>query len=134
MSQPQSSWMGRYYIMGTIWLFWGSWDANFVHWWQLRKCLCFEDCNCSHCPHNWTQNGKSCYYVFQIQKKWNGSKDICLNEDARLLQIDSKEEMVKTLLWFHVILKIPCYSLKWITGSHKIGFLIFPKQWYDTCM
>lgn len=74
-----------------------EWQRNYIL--EMKNCQALQqrsprsDCNCSHCPHNWTQNGKSCYYVFQIQKKWNGSKEICLNEDARLLQIDSKEEM-----------------------------------------
>ncbi|XP_052576743.1 C-type lectin domain family 9 member A [Peromyscus californicus insignis] len=74
-----------------------EWQRNYTL--QMKNCQALQQrsprsgSNCSYCPHNWIQNGKSCYYVFQIQKKWNGSKEICLKEDASLLQIDSKEEM-----------------------------------------
>nr|XP_021510951.1 C-type lectin domain family 9 member A [Meriones unguiculatus] len=49
--------------------------------------------NCTPCPLNWIQKGKSCYYAFKSWNMWNHSKENCLKEDASLLQIESEEEM-----------------------------------------
>ncbi|XP_075838720.1 C-type lectin domain family 9 member A isoform X1 [Microtus pennsylvanicus] len=74
-----------------------EWQRNYTL--QMKNCQALQQrsppsgSNCSPCPHNWIQNGQSCYYVSQIWKIWNGSKENCSKEGARLLQIDSKEEM-----------------------------------------
>ncbi|XP_052030962.1 C-type lectin domain family 9 member A isoform X2 [Apodemus sylvaticus] len=72
------------------------------HTLQLKNCQALlqrslrsgSDCSPQlQCPHNWIQNGKSCYYVFHRWSMWNNSKMNCLKEGDSLLQIDSKEEM-----------------------------------------
>ncbi|XP_030742321.1 C-type lectin domain family 9 member A [Echinops telfairi] len=49
--------------------------------------------NCSPCPDNWIQNGERCYYFSRQWQVWRRSKELCFKEDAKLLQIDNKEEM-----------------------------------------
>ncbi|XP_028636830.1 C-type lectin domain family 9 member A isoform X1 [Grammomys surdaster] len=69
------------------------------HTLQLKNCQASlqrslrSGSNCRPCPHNWIQNGKSCYYVFERWETWNSSQKNCLEEGDSLLQIDSKEEM-----------------------------------------
>ncbi|KAM6216270.1 C-type lectin domain family 9 member A [Rhynchocyon petersi] len=78
---------------------------NFTEWkrkydFQMKCCQSLvknssdsgHDC-CRPCPDSWIQNGESCYYIFENWMSWNSSKETCSKEGAKLLQIDSQEEM-----------------------------------------
>ncbi|XP_004621804.2 C-type lectin domain family 9 member A [Sorex araneus] len=75
-----------------------QWNMNYAL--QMKYCqTLMQNSPCSAqnyrpCPDNWIQSGESCYYISQTYSQWNSSKKRCLNEDAKLLQIDNKEEMI----------------------------------------
>ncbi|XP_059817848.1 oxidized low-density lipoprotein receptor 1-like [Hypanus sabinus] len=44
------------------------------------------------CPQNWIGNGDRCYFISSLEKPYDGAREHCSNFDARLLEINSKEE------------------------------------------
>uniref|UniRef100_A0A8C2LWS3 C-type lectin domain family 9, member a n=1 Tax=Cricetulus griseus TaxID=10029 RepID=A0A8C2LWS3_CRIGR len=114
-----------------------QWQRNYTL--QMKNCQALQQrsprsgSNCSPCPHNWIQNGRSCYYFFQIWEIWNRSKENCLKEGASLLQIDSKEEMdfliqslwkFKDGYWVGVYHDEPSRSWFWLDGSSPLSDLL----------
>ncbi|XP_035304339.1 C-type lectin domain family 9 member A isoform X2 [Cricetulus griseus] len=113
-----------------------QWQRNYTL--QMKNCQALQQrsprsgSNCSPCPHNWIQNGRSCYYFFQIWEIWNRSKENCLKEGASLLQIDSKEEMFANLslwkfkdgYWVGVYHDEPSRSWFWLDGSSPLSDLL----------
>uniref|UniRef100_A0A8C0G5Q6 Uncharacterized protein n=1 Tax=Chelonoidis abingdonii TaxID=106734 RepID=A0A8C0G5Q6_CHEAB len=51
---------------------------------------------CIICPKNWIQHGKDCYELSSGIKSWS----YCSSLGSRLLKIDSKEELVESILLF----------------------------------
>uniref|UniRef100_A0A669DM47 C-type lectin domain-containing protein n=1 Tax=Oreochromis niloticus TaxID=8128 RepID=A0A669DM47_ORENI len=49
------------------------------------------------CPEGWKRFGCSCYYKSTERKKWDESRTECLNREADLVVINSKEEQVSFL-------------------------------------
>uniref|UniRef100_A0A452I928 C-type lectin domain-containing protein n=1 Tax=Gopherus agassizii TaxID=38772 RepID=A0A452I928_9SAUR len=49
---------------------------------------------------DWMQNGKDCYYFSTKIKTWFECKEYCSSLSSRLLKIDSKEELVESILLF----------------------------------
>uniref|UniRef100_A0A8C3P6N1 C-type lectin domain-containing protein n=1 Tax=Chrysemys picta bellii TaxID=8478 RepID=A0A8C3P6N1_CHRPI len=48
----------------------------------------------------WMQNGEDCYYFSTKIKTWFECKEYCSSLGSRLLKIDSKEELVESILLF----------------------------------
>ncbi|XP_059817433.1 C-type lectin domain family 12 member B-like [Hypanus sabinus] len=44
------------------------------------------------CPQNWIDNENRCYFISSLEKTYDGAREHCSNLDARLLEINSKEE------------------------------------------
>ncbi|XP_051031913.1 C-type lectin domain family 9 member A-like [Phodopus roborovskii] len=119
-----------------------QWQRNYTL--QMKNCQTLQQrpprsgSNCSPCPHNWIQHGKSCYYFFQLWKMWNDSKENCLKEGASLLQIDSKEEMdfmIPSLwnlkekeYWVGVYQDELSRSWFWLDGSSPLSLTLLPSN------
>lgn len=57
---------------------------------------------CTLYPKNWIQHGKNCYQI----KPWLAHKVYCFSLGSRLLKIDSKEELVESIILFLLFLYI----------------------------
>ncbi|KAL8202410.1 UNVERIFIED_CONTAM: hypothetical protein K2H54_013446 [Gekko kuhli] len=55
--------------------------------------LGFKGRRCSPCPERWLQRGENCYYFSSRWNSWEESRAQCATLDARLLKIESKEEL-----------------------------------------
>ncbi|XP_051939780.1 CD209 antigen-like protein E isoform X2 [Hippocampus zosterae] len=44
------------------------------------------------CPQDWLQFNFSCYYISSMRKSWHSSRQDCLQRDADLVIINSREE------------------------------------------
>ncbi|XP_068583425.1 C-type lectin domain family 6 member A-like isoform X2 [Cebidichthys violaceus] len=44
------------------------------------------------CPQGWLMFGSSCYYISSQRRSWDGSRQDCVQRDADLVIINSKQE------------------------------------------
>ncbi|KAG6924608.1 oxidized low density lipoprotein receptor 1, partial [Chelydra serpentina] len=60
----------------------------------VQQLASYQGSKCHLCPDKWLQHGEDCYHFSNEFKIWQESKDYCSSLASKLLQIDSKEELV----------------------------------------
>uniref|UniRef100_UPI003AAA7813 uncharacterized protein isoform X1 n=1 Tax=Centroberyx gerrardi TaxID=166262 RepID=UPI003AAA7813 len=56
---------------------------------QKKPC---EETEEERCPHSWLTFGSSCYYISSKRRSWDQSRQACLQREADLVIINSREE------------------------------------------
>ena len=93
-----------------------SWDCFVLHllycnmlcWDTLSVLLCGGETEVESCPQDWLMFGSSCYYISSQRRTWDDSRRYCLQRDADLVIINSRQEQVTFYSQWTLVTQVCC--------------------------